>query len=159
MSLIEASVWRLGLVKAIAFCAALLAGATLATGDAEARQTKKVVIHLQEDDLSAQNQIFSFIRNMTEHYNEYDIDVEFKVVAIGQGIKLLRVDTSTFPDSVLHYPEDYNVEFLACGNSLYGMRKQEGLEEIDLLDGVRIVKVGGAELIDLQDRGYAYIRP
>ncbi|MEM1419171.1 MAG: DsrE family protein [Pseudomonadota bacterium] len=142
-----------------AVCAVMFAAVAVRSDFAEARETKKVVIHLQEDDLSAQNQAFAFIRNMSDHYAEYDIDVEFKVIAIGQGLKLLRIDTSTFPDSVLNYPQDYNVEFLACGNTMYGMRKMEGLDEIDLIDGVRVVQVGGAALIELQEKGYAYIRP
>ena len=47
----------------------------------------------------------------------------------------------------------YGVEFHACGNTM----KSLGWTEDDLLPFAKVVEVGAADIMELQEQGYAYI--
>jgi intracellular sulfur oxidation DsrE/DsrF family protein len=47
----------------------------------------------------------------------------------------------------------YGVEFHACGRTLEGM----GWTEDDIVDFAKVVPVGAADLMELQEQGYAYL--
>ncbi len=51
-----------------------------------------------------------------------------------------------------------NLTFAACGNTHSKMSKKTG-KEIKLLDGVTMTSSGVVRLVELQEQGYAYIRP
>ena len=50
------------------------------------------------------------------------------------------------------------LSFSACAKHPAGMSKQEG-KEVPLISEARVVPSGVIRLIDLQEKGYAYIRP
>ena len=47
----------------------------------------------------------------------------------------------------------YGVEFHACGNTMKGL----GWTKKDILESAKVVEVGAADLMELQQQGYAYI--
>ncbi len=49
----------------------------------------------------------------------------------------------------------YDVEFIACGNTMHTFK----VDEKELIDGVEVVTAGIVELIERQLKGWIYIRP
>ena len=72
---------------------------------------------------------------------------------------MLRADTSPVKQRIaemsLALPQ---ISFSACGNTQVNMTKQEG-KEVVLVSEARVVPSGVVRLIELQEQGYAYIRP
>lgn len=51
-----------------------------------------------------------------------------------------------------------NVSFSACNNTLTAMAMRTG-NDVPLMDEASVVPSGVVRLIELQEQGYAYIRP
>jgi len=51
-----------------------------------------------------------------------------------------------------------NLTFAACANTRRAMQKQEG-KEIPLVSQAKVVPSGVVRLVELQERGWSYIRP
>jgi len=51
-----------------------------------------------------------------------------------------------------------DMTFSACGNTLAGMEKKAG-QPIPLLSEATVVPRGGFRLIEVQESGFAYVRP
>jgi len=49
--------------------------------------------------------------------------------------------------------EAYGIQFIACGNTMPHL----GWEKADMLDFVKVEDVGAAAVMELQEKGYAYI--
>jgi intracellular sulfur oxidation DsrE/DsrF family protein len=72
---------------------------------------------------------------------------------------MFRQDTSPVRDRLgAMQLEMENISFSACDNTVQNMQRQAGAE-IALLDGVTITPSGVVRLMELQQQGYAYIRP
>lgn len=51
-----------------------------------------------------------------------------------------------------------DIQFSACGNTMKGIGKKTG-KLPELLDGVNVVNAGVLRIMELQEQGYAYVRP
>jgi intracellular sulfur oxidation DsrE/DsrF family protein len=51
-----------------------------------------------------------------------------------------------------------SVVFTACGNTMDTMAKAEG-KPVPILRQAKIVKTGVARIMELQERGWTYVRP
>jgi intracellular sulfur oxidation DsrE/DsrF family protein len=51
-----------------------------------------------------------------------------------------------------------NVAFSACGNTRENMTKAEA-KDISLISQAKVVKAGVVRLMELQERGWSYLRP
>ena len=51
-----------------------------------------------------------------------------------------------------------NVAFTACGNTQTAMQKAEG-KEIPLVSLAKVMPAGVVRLMELQERGWSYVRP
>jgi hypothetical protein len=51
-----------------------------------------------------------------------------------------------------------DIQFSACGNTMKGVEKKTGKMPV-LLDGVKVVEAGVLRIMELQEQGYAYVRP
>ncbi len=146
-----------------ALLALTLVFATLAGAVSDARAAeRKLVIHVAEGQTTTMSQAIVIARNVTEHYARYGDTVDVKILATGGGLDIFRVDRTSFADGLLRLKSELpKVDFIACGSTLRGAAAAMNVpvSEIDLLPGVRVAPVGVAELMDLQDRGYRYVRP
>ncbi len=114
----------------------------------------KVVYQLNKADNEYQEHILFSAGAMLRKYGD---NVHIVIVAIGPGIHLLgkkplRPVTEMARQRVESLAQ-YGVEFHACGNTM----KSLGWTEDDLLPFVKRVEVGAADLMELQEEGYAYI--
>lgn len=88
---------------------------------------------------------------------QYSDNVELAVVAFGPGIHILgKRPERPIPKLIQQRVSSlaqYGVSFYACGNTMESL----GWTEKDLLPFAKYVQVGAAQLMELQEQGYAYI--
>jgi len=143
---------------------ALLAVAALAVAPAAGpalaqAKTHKVAVHVDESDPARLNLALNNVENIQKYYAAKGEAVAVEIVTYGPGLVMLRADSSPVKDRVaamsLEYPA---LVFSACENTRAGMSKREG-KEVPLLKEAKSVPSGVIRLIELQERGWSYIRP
>ena len=119
----------------------------------------RVAVHVDDNDAKAMNLALNNAKNLLDYYRDKGESVVVEVVAYGPGLHMLRADTSPvkmrIAEMSLALPE---ITFSACQNTQVNMAKQEG-KEISLISEARLVSSGVVRLIELQEKGYSYIRP
>jgi intracellular sulfur oxidation DsrE/DsrF family protein len=119
----------------------------------------KVAIHVDENDPARMNLALNNISNLNKYYQSKGESVTIELVAYGPGLHMFRSDTSPVKDRLsVMAPEIDNLTFSACGNTHNKMSKKAG-KEITLVDEAGMVPSGVVQLIELQEQGYAYVRP
>jgi hypothetical protein len=138
---------------------ALVATAFASTGLAGDRKPHHVAFQIDQNDPQVMNLVLNNATNVVEYYRGKNEDVDVDIVTYGPGLHMLRADTSPvkvrIAEMSLASPE---ITFAACQNTQVNMAKQEG-KEIALVSEARVVPSGVVRLIELQEKGYAYIRP
>ena len=114
----------------------------------------RIVYQLNKADPNYQEHIFNSIRAMLQRYGDR---VHIVVVAFGPGIHILakrplRPVPPEFQQRVSSF-DAYGVEFHACRNTMDAL----GWQDEDMVDFAEVVDVGAADLMELQENGYAYI--
>lgn len=121
--------------------------------------THKLAIHVDENDPAVMNLALNNAKNVASYYESIGETVLIEVVTYGPGLHMLRADTSPVADRIETMALELdNIVFAACGNTLARM-SQGSDKEIALLSEADIVPSGVVRLIELQEDGYAYVRP
>ena len=114
----------------------------------------KLVIQVSTDDPRTQRIALNNVVNLQKYYGIDNIDIE--IVAYGPGLGLV---TSESPEAArVSSLTMQQVTFTACGNTMDTINRKTG-KMPELIDGVGQVTAGVARIIELQEQGYAYIRP
>ncbi len=132
----------------------MLAAAFFSISAGAADDIRKVVIQVSTDDVRTQNIAMNNAVNVQKALGQGNVLVE--IVAFGPGLTMFieagpaskRVSDLAMQDTT----------FSACANTMAKMEKKSG-EKIVLVDGVEIVPAGVLRIMELQQLGYAYIRP
>jgi intracellular sulfur oxidation DsrE/DsrF family protein len=99
------------------------------------------------------------VSNVAQYYKQIGQDVEIELVAFGPGLHMLRDDTSPVKARIKTMSESMpQLTFAACGNTRENMAKAEA-NDIPLLSQAKVVKSGVVQLMELQERGWSYLRP
>jgi intracellular sulfur oxidation DsrE/DsrF family protein len=114
----------------------------------------KIVIQVSTDDPRMQKIALNNAVALQKTYGLDNIAVE--IVAYGLGLSLLtkksgqadRVESLAMSD----------ITFSACGNTMNKVAEKSGKMPV-LLEGVGQVPAGVARIMELQEQGYAYVRP
>lgn len=114
----------------------------------------KLVIQVSTDDPRTQKIALNNAVNLQQLYGMDNVVIE--IVAYGPGLGLLtkksgqasRVESLALQD----------IHFSACGNTMKKVAQKSG-KMPRLLEGVDQVTAGVARIMELQQQGYAYIRP
>lgn len=112
---------------------------------------RQIVFSLNEKDETRVNAVLNNVANVQKAYG---IDhVKLAVVAYGPGIWSLLQDSSVRAriESLLKY----DVEFVACGNTLDSIHKTSG----DLIEGVSRVQTGLVEIVERRLSGWVDLKP
>ncbi len=150
----------------LSFALALLLSGGLFAGQAiqstpvsAGEQLHKIAVHVDEADPQRMNMALNNVQNMKAFYDAAGQKVEIEVVAYGPGLHMLRSDTSPVKDRISTMSlEIEGLTFSACANTLKGMSKKEG-KEVELVSESHMVPSGVVRLVELQEGGYAYVRP
>ena len=114
----------------------------------------KLVIQVSTDDARTQTIALNNAVNLQKLYGMDNVVIE--IVAYGPGLGLLtkkskqaaRVESLALQE----------IQFSACGNTMKKVAQKSG-KMPQLLEGVDEVTAGVARIMELQQQGYAYIRP
>lgn len=139
------------------FAAAMLAvTATLAQADGI---THRVAVHVDENDPQIMNMALNNVQNLTAYYESQGDKVLVEVVAYGPGLNMLVAGKSPVADRISTMSlEIEGLTFAACGNTHRKMSQKAG-KDVVLLDEAEMTPSGVVRLIDLQEQGFAYVRP
>lgn len=125
----------------------------------EAGEMRKVAIHVDDNDPKRMNMALNNIQNLKKYYDKKGQKVQIELVAYGPGLHMLRADTSPVKDRIATMAlEIEGLQFSACGNTHARMSKKAG-KDVGLLSEAIKVPSGIVRLVELQEEGYAYIRP
>lgn len=134
--------------------AILPAVAALAAG-----MVHKVAIHVDQSDPQVMNMALNNAANVDAYYRSIGDEVVIELVAYGPGLNMFIPGKSPVADRIsamsLELP---NLSFAACGNTLRAMSERAG-HDIELMSEAKVVPSGVVRLIELQEQGYAYVRP
>ena len=124
-------------------------------------KTHRIAIQVDQNDPQVMNLVLNNATNVIEHYRAKSEDVDVEVVAYGPGLNMLRADTSPVKDRLKRLKElafPGNVQYSACNNTKQGMEKTEG-KEVPILSEAALVPSGVVRLMELQEKGWSYLRP
>ena len=139
---------------AAAACAAMLATGVWAEG-----MTHHVAIHVDENDPKVMNMALNNVQNVVKYYEGQGDTVVVELVAYGPGLNMYVPGKSPVADRISAMSlEIENLSFAACGNTHRKMSEKAG-KEIVLMEEATVVPSGVVRLIELQEQGYAYVRP
>jgi len=118
-----------------------------------------VAIHVDQNDPQVMNMALNNAMNVSNYYAAQGDTVTIELVAYGPGLNMLLEDRSPVSDRIETMTlEMDNLSFAACGNTHRRMSEAAG-GDLALLDGVAVTPSGVVRLIELQEQGYAYVRP
>src|SRR6266850_7063469 len=119
----------------------------------------RVAVQVDVNDPAVMNLALNNVSNVAQHYHEIGEKVEIEVVAFGPGLHMLRDDTSPVKARIKSMSETMpHLAFSACGNTRENMTRAEA-KDIPLISQAKIVKAGAVRLMELQERGWSYLRP
>jgi len=114
----------------------------------------KLVIQVSSADKESQQLAINNAVNVQQVYGIDDVAIE--IVAYGPGLSILTTENeqATRVKSLA----TQNIKFSACGNTIAAFKKKTGKDPV-LTEGVKVVPAGVGRIIELQEKGYSYIRP
>jgi len=116
---------------------------------------RKMVIQLNSSDPVTQKMALINARNLKAVIGKDNIDVE--LVIYGPGLSALRIESSN-SSRIKDLMDRYGLKVSICEGTLKGYAKRHGAEP-EIIEGVRRVPTGAIRILELQEQGYAYMRP
>jgi intracellular sulfur oxidation DsrE/DsrF family protein len=105
------------------------------------------------------NMALNNAQNVANYYESQGDEVTIELVAYGPGMQMFVAATSPVSDRIASMSLGLeNLRFSACGNTHRAMIERAGTD-VPLLDEVEMTPSGVVRLIELQEDGYAYVRP
>lgn len=99
------------------------------------------------------------VQNVIAYYESQGDTTEIEVVAYGPGLTMFVEGKSPVAHRISTMSLQHDtLRFAACGNTLRKMSEKAG-KDVPLLSEAEVVPSGVVHLIELQEQGYAYIRP
>ena len=135
------------------------AALALATPAPAQKKEHHLILQVNSNDAAAMNLALNNATNVTQYYQEAGEPVKIEVVAFGPGLHMLRDDTSPVKARIeamaASSPE---VSFKACGNTQENMHKAEN-KDIPIIAQAQVVKSGVVHIMELEERGWTYVKP
>ncbi|MDB5653934.1 MAG: hypothetical protein JWQ94_1547 [Tardiphaga sp.] len=126
---------------------------------ADRKKAHRLVVQVDTNDPAVMNLVLNNVSNVTEYYKKSGQTIEIEVVAFGPGLHMLRDDTSPVKSRIGTMSEAMpHVTFSACGNTRENMTKAEK-KDIPLISQAKVVGSGVVQIMELQERGWSYLRP
>jgi len=133
--------------------------ATLAAPVFAEGESHFVAIHVDQNDPQVMNMALNNAQNVANYYESQGDEVTIELVAYGPGLNMFVAETSPVADRIASMSIALeNLSFSACGNTHRAMRARTGTD-VPLLEEVAMTASGVVRLIELQEDGYAYVRP
>jgi intracellular sulfur oxidation DsrE/DsrF family protein len=124
-----------------------------------AQEHHRLILQVNSNDPAMMNLALNNATNVVQYYKGMGKKVSIEVVTFGPGLHMLREDTSPVKARIetlaLSTPE---ISFKACGNTQENMRKAEN-KDITLIPQAKLVSSGVVRVMELQERGWSYVKP
>lgn len=118
----------------------------------------KVLIHVSSVTAARNPGALDEIESLVRHYRDQRQSARVEVVMNGEGLNLVRVDTTRFAERIRRMQEEYdNLTFAACQNTIQRLKREHGITA-KLLPGVTVIDSGVAQIMRRQQQGWAYIQ-
>jgi intracellular sulfur oxidation DsrE/DsrF family protein len=146
---------------AVSACLALSAASPALAKESAAKQPHRLVVQVDQNDPAVMNLALNNVTNVIEYYRAKGEEVNIDIVTYGPGLNMFRTDTSPVQDRLKRLKEmafPSKVQLSACGNTREGMEKKEG-HPIDIMSEAVVVPSGVVRLMELQEKGWSYLRP
>lgn len=140
-------------MKSNRFLSVFLVLALFVSGAAYAEK-QKLVIQVSTADALTQKIALNNAVNVQKSLGMDNVEVE--IVAYGPGLSLLTKKSKQAQRVTSLAMQD--ITFSACANTMAKVTKKSGKKPV-LLEGVKVVPAGVLRIMELQQQGYAYIRP
>lgn len=124
-----------------------------AEGPVAGSKTHRVVMHLNSGEEKVQKGALNNIKNLYEAMGAERLKVE--LVAHGAGLALFTKQDTKLAEELARLKTSYGVSYTACSNTM----KAQGLTRADLIDQVDRTMPAMVRLMELQEQGWAYIKP
>jgi uncharacterized protein len=154
------------LVAALALSPAQATGAkkrneTPQNQDKRDKTVHRLLIHVDQNDPAVMNLALNNATNVIEYYRGRGERADVDIVTYGPGLNMLRADTSPVAERIksmkdLSFPG--TIRFSACNVTKEGMEKKEG-RTLDLLPESSLVTSGVVHMMEMQEKGWNYVRP
>lgn len=138
---------------AIALAMAIVTTQPALAADNHSVAEHKIVFQISSADPVTQNLVLNNATNIRKHWGE---NVDVVVVAYGPGLGLLT--KANKQAGRIKSLAASGIAFDACANTMKAVEKKTGKKPV-LTDGVKIVPAGVAQIVELQEKGYSYVRP
>lgn len=116
---------------------------------------KKIV--LQVSDKASHTKVLNVAGNIIKHYGKDQVKVE--IVAFGPGLGTLVKNKKNKNLNRITSLAGEGVTFSACGNTIRKMTKKHKGKAPTLHANATVVPAGVIRILELQEKGYALIRP
>jgi len=113
---------------------------------------RKIVFSIDTLDDKEVNHVISTVNNVIKFYRPENTEVV--VVVYSQGVKILRKDSDIHTRKRIEALMTYDIEFVACENSLRTL----GITRKELMDDLSYGTAGIVEIIERQLQGFTYIK-
>jgi len=144
------------LKKLCLFCLCLnsfvMAETEFATPKPAIDHPRKIVFSIDTIDDIKVNHVLSTVNNVIKFYRPENTEVV--VVVYSQGVKILRKDSDRATRKRVEALMTYDIEFVACENSLRTL----GIKKKELMDDLSFGTAGIVEIIERQLQGFIYIK-
>jgi uncharacterized protein len=152
------------LIVTLALTMAQASGAARKRNDTAQNHDKTVhrlLIQVDQNDPAVMNLALNNATNVAEFYRGRGERVDVDIVAYGPGLNMLRADTSPVADRIrgmkdAAFPQ--TVRFSACNVTKEGMEKKEG-KTLAMLPESSMVPSGVVHMMEMQEKGWSYVRP
>ena len=132
---------------------AMSAGVAFAAG-----MEHKIVFQVDESDPALFSLTLNNVQNVLAAYAEAGDTAKVEVVAYGPGLGMFVADSPVAQRIAAMSLEHDDVQFAACGNTIKALTKKLGHGPTLISEAV-VVPAGVVRITELQEQGYAYIRP
>lgn len=118
-----------------------------------------IAFHVDENDPAVMNMALNNAQNVQNYYAAQGDEAVIEIVAYGPGLNMFVAGKSPVADRISTMSlEIDDITFSACGNTHRKMSQKAG-SDVALVPEAQIVPSGVVQLVTLQQKGYAYIRP
>jgi len=119
----------------------------------------KVAFHIDDNDVGKMSLTLNNVQNIINDFKKTGRKIEIEIVGNGPGLHMFRADTSPVKARIAEMAlANPDIVFSACGNTQSNMAKAEK-KSITLISETKPVASGVVHLVELQRKGYAYIKP
>ena len=120
--------------------------------------TWRVLLHLTTDNPTRLKVVLDEAESLLDHYAQSKQHLQMEILANGQGLNLLRTDTSIYSQRIKEMQQRYdNLVFVACGTALKRLREERRIN-VQLLPDVDVAPSAIGEVLKKQGEGWSYVQ-